>query len=285
MVKGRILGIFVFCLLLAWISGSRAAAFAAESRVFDYAGLFDEDEQADLEELAERLEGEMDAAVLVLTVEESGGRSPQETADSFYFDNGFDEDYGEDGLVFLIDMDNREIYLGTYGSMIDVLTDRRIQMVLDEAYDGVSRGDYAGAAEDALLAAESWYSQGVPAGQYEYQEDTGRIIPHRSIRWYEAVFAVTVSAIIGGSVCLGVVRQYKMRDGAGAGNAMAYQAGLNFRFSPNEDRLINTIVTHTVIPRQPPRTGGHGGGRAGGAGRSTTHSYGGHRAGGGGRKF
>lgn len=289
-VKPWILGLFVICLITVGMGSFAAEASLTENpeHVFDYVGLFDENAGTDLEELAGQLEEEMEAAVLVLTVEESGGLSARETADSFYFDNGYDERYGEDGLVFLIDMDNREIYLGTYGDMIDVMTDRRIQAVLDEAYGYVSDGAYAEGAEAALLAAESWYKRGVPSNQYEYQEDTGKIIPYRSIRWYEAFFAVSVSALTAGSVCLGVVRQYKMRDGAGEGNVMSYQSSLNFRFGPGEDRLLHTAVTHVLIPRRPPGGGGRGGGHMGMGsrpGRSTTHSYGGHRAGGGGRKF
>lgn len=287
-VKSWILGLFVICLITVGMGSFAAEASLTENpeHVFDYVGLFDENAGTDLEELAGQLEEEMEAAVLVLTVEESGGLSARETADSFYFDNGYDERYGEDGLVFLIDMDNREIYLGTYGDMIDVMTDRRIQAVLDEAYGYVSDGAYAEGAEAALLAAESWYKRGVPSNQYEYQEDTGKIIPHRSIQWYEAVFAVSVSALTAGSVCLGVVRQYKMRDGAEEGNVMAYQSSLNFRPGAGEDRLIHTSVTHALIPRQPPGGGGRGGHMGmGSPGRSTTHSYGGRRAGGGGRKF
>lgn len=293
--KGCFFLLLCLWLVLIWTVGMAfpSAAYAGEAilpedgrRVYDYGGLFSDEEVDELEGQAAALEERAAAAVLVLTVEDGQGRSARETADSFYFDHGFEELYREDGLVFLIDMDNREIYLGTYGGMIQVLTDQRIQDILDEAYTCVSLGEYAGAARAALDRAGYWWEKGIPSGQYVYQEDTGKIIPHRSIRWYEALFALAVSGGIAGSVCLGVVRQYKMEDQDGVSNAMAYQSSLNFRAAPSQDRLIHTAVTHTVIPRQPPRGGGAGGmGRMGGSGRSTTHSHGGHRAGGGGRKF
>ena len=96
-VKSWILGLFVICLITVGMGSFAAEASLTENpeHVFDYAGLFDENAGTDLEELAGQLEEEMEAAVLVLTVEESGGLSARETADSFYFDNGYDERYGK----------------------------------------------------------------------------------------------------------------------------------------------------------------------------------------------
>ncbi|MDO5416081.1 MAG: TPM domain-containing protein, partial [Lachnospiraceae bacterium] len=109
----------------AWLTGGAGTAYASglsdgSSRVFDYAGLFDSEETALLEEKAGQMREDMKVEAVVLTVEDAGGRSAAETADRFYFENGFSDSFHENGLVMLIDMDNRELYLGTYGSMIRI---------------------------------------------------------------------------------------------------------------------------------------------------------------------
>lgn len=40
-------------------------------------------------------------------------------------------------------MDNREIYVSTTGYAMKVLTDARVEKVLDAAYDSVADGNYA----------------------------------------------------------------------------------------------------------------------------------------------
>lgn len=267
-------------MMLLWSFGVRGAE--EKERIVDEAGLFSDEERSRLEERSKELEKKMKGVVLVLTTADTGGKSAAETVDSAYFDRGYHEEYGEDGLVFLIDLDNREIYLGVYGDLIPVLTDQRIEAVLDEAYPFVTRGDYGEAAGAALAAAAAWYDRGVPSGQYTYQEDTGKIVPYRSIRWYEVVFALAAGGGIAGSVCLGVVRSYKMKEGGkGANQAMAFREGMAFHARPGTDLLLRTTVTHVPIVRH---SSGSRGPRGSGP-RSTTHSYRGHRAGGGGRKF
>ncbi|MDO5350935.1 MAG: TPM domain-containing protein [Lachnospiraceae bacterium] len=264
-------------------------AFAGElkdgsQRVFDYAGVFEKEEAARLEEKTAQFRQEMKVEAVVLTVEDANGQSPQYTADQFYFDQGFSESFHENGIVVLIDMDNRELYLGTYGSMIRILTDERIQDILDNMYDAASQGAYGDAAMAGLDGAQYYFKKGIVSNQYNYDVETGEISVHRSIRWYEALFALLVSTAAAAGVCLGVVRQYGMKEDPGVNSRLAYRADCRFQFQNPTDQLLHTAVSHIVIPRQPPRGGGRGFG-GGSSGRSSTHSYGGHRAGGGGRKF
>lgn len=260
-----------------------AALSDGDERVFDQAGLFDSREVSMLEERVSRLRDEMKAEVVILTVEDAKGRTSQYTADQFYFDNGFSETFHENGILMLIDLDNRELYLGTYGSMIRILTDERIEKILDEVYAAAAEGEYASAALAGVEKAGEYFTQGIVKGQYNYDVETGKISVHRSIRWYEAVFAVLASGFVAWGVCRGVVRSYRMKDSTSEADKLAYRSDCNFRYRNPADRLVNTMVTHMVIPRQQ-SPGGRGGGFSS-SGRSSTHSYGGHQAGGGGRKF
>lgn len=296
---GRRAGIWLFvCLVLALVMLwpvffvpsylSYGAGFNSgelkegESRVFDYAGLFSPEETQKLEEEAARLREKIKAEFLVLTVDKAGGWSSREIADEFYFSHGFGESFDENGALVLIDMDNREIYLGTYGIMIRVITDQRLERILDAAFSYAARGDYAGAALTMLGECEAYVQKGIVAGQYNYNEETGRIEVHHTIRWYEALVALAISAAAAGLVCSGALRGYRIKGDNGKDSRLAYQESSRLQLQPPSDRLVNTTVHHTVIARQ--STGGHSSGGSSSR-RSTTHSHHGHRAGGGGRKF
>ncbi|MBP5329293.1 MAG: TPM domain-containing protein, partial [Spirochaetaceae bacterium] len=103
-----------------------------KQRVFDQANLFSESQTATLEEnLAEFLDRYNMEAVIV-TTSDTHGKSAEAYADDFYDENGFGTGSGKDGVLFLIDMDNRKIHVSTSGSMIDYLEDWRIEKIYDD---------------------------------------------------------------------------------------------------------------------------------------------------------
>lgn len=256
---------------------------AEASRVFDYANLFRREEAEKLQEEAVRLREELKAEFIVLTIADAKGQTARENADEFYFSRGFDQSFDESGAVVLIDVDNREIYLGTYGIMIRVITDQRLDAVLDAAWPDAVDGDYASAALVMLGECEHYVHQGIVAGQYNYNQETGRIEVYRTIRWYEACAAAAISALVAGMVCLGVCQRYRMKGDDKRGDCLAYQNSSHVQIQPISDQLLHTAVHHTVIPQNHPSGGRSPGGSS--SRRSTTHSHSGHRAGGGGRRF
>ena len=78
-------------------------------------------------------------------------------------------------MVFLIDMDNREVTVSTAGEAIYYLNDDRIDDILDNCYDYVVDGEYASCFSSMLSDAEYYYEVGVPSDAYTYDEETGEI--------------------------------------------------------------------------------------------------------------
>ncbi|MBP5793935.1 MAG: TPM domain-containing protein, partial [Spirochaetaceae bacterium] len=64
---------------------------------------------------------------VIVTTSDAQGKSAEAYADDFYDENDFGTGSGKDGVLFLIDMDNRKIHVSTSGSMIDYLEDWRIE--------------------------------------------------------------------------------------------------------------------------------------------------------------
>lgn len=281
-----------FLPLSAWGASPNAASAAMGAggqRVFDGAGLLTDEERGRFEEQIAEMRKTMKMDVVVVTTDDAGGKSAEQYADDFYDEGGFGTRSDYSGVLFLIDMDNREIRISTSGAMIRFLTDGRIDKMLDRAYPHASDGDYPGVVRELLADTATYFRKGIPGGQYNYDTETGKISVYRSIRWYEAWMAFAVALFCGLAACLNVKRQYAMKRerGRAAAYNLAYRADAQFAFHAQNDVLVNSFVTRRALPRNTGggRAGG-GGGFGGGGSRSSTHSSGGGRThGGGGRKF
>lgn len=275
-----------FCMVsTAWASGNSDLA-EGKTRVFDQAGLFSEAEKSSMEEEIASMRKDMNMDVVIITTDDAGGKSAERYSEDFYTNGNFGTGKDYSGVIFLIDMDNRELYIAPVGMMNRFLTDKRWNEILDNAYEGASNGDYAASAEAFLDGVRQYYAAGIPGGQYNYDRDTGKVSIYRSITWLEALVALAVALFTAAGPCIGVMNRYAMKkERRQAGNYLkAYRADCRFCFSTNTDHLVNKTVTHIVIPKS--NTDGHtGGGGGSSSGRSTTHSSGGRSFGGGGRKF
>lgn len=255
-------------------------------RVYDLAGILDDSREKEFEKALGEYREQYRLDMAVVTTDDAQGKSTEEYADDFYGINGFGVGSDRDGILFLIDMDNRELTFSTAGKAIRIFTDERIEDMLDGVYEGASRGDYEASVDSFLADAARYCRAGIPGNQHSYDTETGEISVHKSIRWYEALIALGVSGFVAGAACLAVKRQYAMEEDAGQlrNLNMAYRSEARFVYNNQTDRLVNKFVTSRVIPRST-----SGGGRGGGhstAGRSSTHtSSGGMTHGGGSRKF
>lgn len=254
-------------------------------RIFDMAGLLDKTYVQEARERIQDYEDTYHLDIVVVTVDDAQGKTATAYADDFYEEGGFGQGSKKSGILFLIDMDNRELVFSTDGDGIRIFTDQRIEAMLDGVYEGASQEDYAASVESFLKDVEQYCEDGIPGDQYNYDAETGEIRVYRSIRWYEALLAIGVSAFVAGTACLTVRRQYAMEeDEKQVRNlTMAYRADARFVYGNERDQLVNQFVTSRAIPRDTGRTGGGG---HSSSGRSTTHtSSSGRSHGGGSRKF
>lgn len=247
--------------------------------VYDYADLLSEEEEESLQEYAKKMSDAWEMNVLVVTTEDAQGKTSAEYADDFY-DTKFPEEAEEDGMLYLIDMDNREIYLFTSGTAIRYLTDDRIEMILDSAYGYVAEGDYYGTFQAFFDESESYLYKGIPKDQYNYDTETGEIDYYEEpmrITFGEVIFAFVV-ALIPALITVFIIKgtyQLKFED-------FHYGADTDsdVKLSVRSDVLINRFVTHRKIPKDTGNTG-----RSGGSRSSVHRSSSGRSHGGGGRKF
>lgn len=285
------IALFSLCLMAA-VLFCQNTALAAEARVFDMADLFTESEEAALSDTIETLRDRMNMDVAIVTTEENSA-SAQSFADDFYEEQGLGYGSGHDGVLFLIDMENGELWISTEGKMVRYLTDGRIETILDHAFDFAVDGDFYGCAGSFLEDVETCYRNGIADDQYNYDSETGKVSRYHSIRWYEFLFALAAAGACGGAAVLGVVREYGMKDNTetlSANFKLSYRKDSSFSLgNVLADVVIGSYITQQVIASQNRSSGSgrSGSGRSlSSGGRSTTHrSSSGRSHGGGGRKF
>ena len=256
--------------------------------VYDMADLFTDEEEEQLSGQAQALSDTMKMEAVIVTTEENSD-SAQVFADGFYMAGGFGTGSDHSGILFLIDMDNRELYISTNGQMIRYMADSRVEDVLDDVYRYASDADYYGAAAAFLADTGKCYSNGISRDQYNYDTETGKISRYHHLEWYEILIALGVAAVCGGTAVASVIRSYSLR---GEDKRMTANFKLSYRRDSRftmgnvlADVLLTSYITQQVIQTQRNNGPGPGGGSFSGGGMSSTHSYGGSSHGGGGRKF
>lgn len=297
----KIKGIMI-CLLICTflVMGSmtvwadQTGAVSGQPRVFDQAGLFSETEIIQLEEKIAQCRKSTKMDVVIVSAYADGERSAEEYADDYYDYGGFGVGKKASGVLLLYYMDGPgqpggECYISTAGTMINMLTDERIESILDDVYGDLGNRDFAGATEHFLEDVKAYVKEGVESGQYTYDRDTGEIVRYHSIRLYEVAIAMVIAGILAGFVCLDIKKRYAMKQSSRevSNSLQAYRADCAFHFSVAGDKMVNKYVRSVPIPRNTSSgSGGRGHSGSSSAGRSTIHtSSSGSSHGGGGRRF
>ncbi len=141
----------------------------ASLRVYDFAGLLSENEEADLTNYLVRAENQKNATVLAVTTEnvaldpDYGVDRTRAYAEDFYDANA--DSFNDDAFVLCIDMNNRVIYTVGHGRFATEKYVKFEEKVYNDVYDKARNGDYHGVvkvfAED-VYKLENWRYAMIP---------------------------------------------------------------------------------------------------------------------------
>lgn len=219
-------------------------------QVTDQAGLLSQSEIEKIEDQIEKMEDKTGWDVMAVTTDDAEGM------DATYYAEKWFDDYTtcDDGIIFFIDMDNRELVMRTFGEAISSLNDEKVDNILDVGYEKVSDEEY-GKAFEVMLKKTAKYT-------------------YRQITPVEAGIAFIIAIAAGGMTIGCIVGSYRLKFG---GYKYPIEKNGSIKLRKKEDAFVNQFVTHRHIPK----SDGNGGG-----GKTTTHTGAGGRASGGGsRKF
>ncbi len=239
--------ILTFGLIL--LSFAVFAQQAGKQRVFDQAHLFSESQISTLEDsLAEFLDKYNKEAVIV-TTSDAQGKSAEAYADDFYDENDFGTGSGKDGVLFLIDMDNRKIHVSTSGSMIDYLEDWRIEKIYDDVSPYMADGSYYSAAVVFIKSTANFVDQGIPEDHQRIDRETGKAYTPDEAR--NAGIIACIASLLS---CLGITKSYKFKR-----NYYRYSPQDNgtLELETNEDTFVNKYTTQRRIETASSSGGSH----------------------------
>ena len=245
-----------------------------EIKVYDYAELLTEEQEKELSQKAKEILARHNIDIAIVTTNTTNGLSSMEYADDFYDYNPFG--YGEDasGLIMLINMEEREVWISTTGKAIRIFTDYKIESLLDVVYNGLSQGNYYNAGKDFLSESDQYITK------WE--------LAQKPLRERIGVFGILFSSLfsgfgIGGFITF-ILFIFSRKSISGKPHISTYKD--SFELTSKRDNFLSTDTVRTVIPKEEPvvRTSSPGVSRS--SSRSTTHtSSSGRTHGGGGRKF
>ena len=110
--------------------------------VVDDAALLTQDEVKMLTEKAQLLSEAYEMDVVILTVDNLGGKAARDFAAGYYDFKGYGQGKAHDGIMFMLAIEEREWFLLTTGSGIDAFPDSRIDAISDAAIHYFTDGDY-----------------------------------------------------------------------------------------------------------------------------------------------
>lgn len=280
MVK-KLLPILLVLLLLPVIA-------LADAQVIDRANLFSDAEIQQMQTIIQRIEEIHQVDMVVLTTNDVPDDYSEEMwrvrnyADDFYDQGGYGMGEDNSGMLILLDMNNRVIWISCGGVMMEYISESREEAILDRAYDHLSYGGYASGVQAALERVAYYMDKGREEGTFLYDAVTGQRLGgiYNALTSAETLIAGIAGVAVAAVVYLSVNGSYNLR-----GSTYSYNRSANASVTLTEDQ--ETFVRQ-FVNRTPRNTGSHGprGGSGGRSGGTAVHrSSGGVRHSGGGRRF
>ena len=257
---------YLLLLFLMFIGISNVYAFDTSLKVYDYAQVLTETEEATLKRSIDLYIANHNMDMALVTVKYHNKVDTMNYADDFYDYNGFGIGPNYDGVIFVIDFTfgYTDIWMSTTGKAINMYTDDRINSILDSVAAKKNSGYYE--MLNAFVDKSNYYAQqGIPTYD-EYQEE--------EINW---LYTFILSAIIPSIIILILVGMNKMVKVAT--HATQYLVKNSVIINKSSDRFITTHTTSVRINDSSSSGGSFGGGS------STHRSSSGRSHGGGGRRL
>ncbi len=284
-----------FIILLTGSSFSGTAAYAAQEdqKVYDFYGLFSDEEIADLEDICAEYGEDGKIDIVMIITDDLKGSSATRYLEDFYDEYGFgyNEEFGDTAMI-LVNMEsgNRSVNIQGYGNAEYYLNNDRIEYILDDVALMLQDGSYYDSLEEFSRQAAYYMKEekgvnttpaagGINSGNYygesSYDGPSNYYGEKEDNIFYNTLFQLLIAIIIG-AAAVGI-----MAVNSGGRVTVHNRTYLDEPHSgvvANRDDYIRTTTTRV---KRPSNNNGKGGRSSGGGGISR----GGHSHSGGGRSF
>ena len=258
-----------------------SSLMATVPRVNDLADLLNLEQMESLEEKLDTLSQTYQMEIAIVTTNDTEGKTSLDYADDFYDTNGYGYGDNYDGALFLIDMDNRQLWISTSGLAARYLTDSRIERLNDTIAPYLTKANYYEGCNVFINGIENYFKSEIPSnshltfedGKKPFTNSYGNPLTPKNYLLYAGI-ALLVALVMASIVRAIISYRYKHpRHTVPA----TLPDRLSVNYTEKHDQFISTHTTRTKIETS--SSSGSGGG-------SSMHtSSSGRSHGGGGRGF
>ena len=248
-------------------------AVDATEKVYDFADLLTDSEEKKLYQQATKFIKKTDLDLAIVTVSDytkprCDGDCTRTYADDFYDYNEFGIGSRHSGVLFLVDMKTRTIYMTTTGDAMDMYNDYRIEQIMDAIYQEFTNQNYYDGIAKFMTILENYDTIGVANSKDSHYviSDDGSVV--RDIPW---LFLIGGPLLITGIVMAIMISRNKLVRVATS--SREYLDKETLQTSIVKDRFVHTHTSKTPIYHSSGSSGG--GGHSGRSGVS--QGGGGHR--------
>ena len=217
--------VFSLLLCLVLICSLAIYASATSPMIQDFANLMISDEEKALTDISAGIQDIYGLDVVILTVPSTLNTEHQTFADDFYDNNG----YGENGLLFLLDMDAWQWYISTSGTAIELLSDQELDTIGEKIVPYLSEGRYYEGFETFLEILPRYLDEEKEAGSGLF-------------------LSLAIGAVISGIVLL--IMRSSMNSKKPQHSAETYLAEGSYHLRQHHDLFLYSNISKRAKPKE-----------------------------------
>nr|WP_317413029.1 TPM domain-containing protein [uncultured Solibaculum sp.] len=216
-------------------------------RLTDQADLLtDSEEDALLMELNEISERQQ-CDVAVATVNSLEGKTATAYADDFYDYNGYGMGDGDDGILLLISMENREWAITTYGFAITAFTDEGQQYIVKKFKSDLGAGRYSEAFEEFASLCDKFLTQAKTGEPYDSSN-----LPNDTVILILTPIVLLIGFLFASLIMVPMKR--KLKNVQSQPSASSYIKENSIQITDSSEQFLYNTITKT--PRSNDNNGG-----------------------------
>ena len=221
----------LFLCFLMIVSLVLPVSAAEPALVVDQAGLLTEYEVSELTDALENIRDTWEMDVVIVTADDLGGSDATAYADDYFDYNG----YGEDGILLLVSIEERQWAVSTSGYGISVFTDADIDYMVEQFLPSLSEGAYAEAFEIFAELCEEFLYQAYVDSPYDVDDFTDH-----SFRLGKRLFVCFGVGLLIALVVVGVM--YSQLKSVRSQNASQYVRSGGLKLTASRDLFLYAHV-------------------------------------------
>ncbi|GAA0702357.1 hypothetical protein GCM10008904_08900 [Paraclostridium ghonii] len=228
--------IFLFICLIALLPVKAEAA--ETNNVKDYLNYLSETEVQELQSKINEISNKFNLDTVIVITDNTEEKTSMQYADDFYDNNNYGLDSEKSGVLMLINMNAREVWISTKGTAITIFTDSTIKTMVNDITKHLSDKDYHGASSKFLEKVD-YYSKANSTTPTSYSSR----LKDRVTAPSSYIICFIISIIV--TLIATLRSKWKVTV-----NNTTYEGEGSFNLTNNKDIFVNQNTTRTKIPKK-----------------------------------